>query len=380
LEPARADRPRADAGRAPAASADGPLPGPEAGRPHFYDRESEEHPAGTGSHPAGTGSPGRAPSPVYDRESDELTDDGTAGRARPRRARRRAGRVLVVLVALLVLLGAAGAAVVRFVVYAHVVPGIASLPLAEARADVARAGLRLEVRASEYSSTVGAGSVVSASPAAGARERAGTVVRAVVSKGHEPVAVPRLVGVRRADAVSAARAAHLVPVVRTAYSETVPAGVVLAAVPSSGTASYASPVHLTVSAGPAPRTIPSGLDGAPWATVEARLAALRLVPVERLAYSSTVPSGDVVSSTPAPGVSGVAVGSRVGVVVSRGPFTVAVPDVRNVAISQAVAMLTRAGLRVTEQIGPPFATYATTTDPAPGSDVRPGTPVTLYVA
>jgi beta-lactam-binding protein with PASTA domain len=49
-------------------------------------------------------------------------------------------------------------------------------------------------------------------------------------------------------------------------------------------------------------------------------------------------------------------------------------------IAEAVASLQAAGLDVTEQVGPPFATHATTTDPAPGAAVKPGSSVTLYVA
>ena len=48
-----------------------------------------------------------------------------------------------------------------------------------------------------------------------------------------------------------------------------------------------------------------------------------------------------------------------------------VPQVVNDPISQAIALLQQAGLDVTEQVGPPFATHATTTDPPAGGGCGP---------
>ena len=111
-----------------------------------------------------------------------------------------------------------------------------------------------------------------------------------------------------------------------------------------------------------------------------RLRSLRLVPVERLAYSNVLQRGLVISTDPSGGTTGVPVGSRVEVTVSKGPRLVMVPAVANEPIAQAIATLQHAGLNVNEQIGPPFATKATTTNPQPGAEVAIGTAVTLYVA
>ena len=346
--------------------ADGPAPATHgATRPLLYDREAGGALDGAPAAPEGSG-PDRGAAP-------ERRGDG-------RGPRRRALRVALVSLVVVAVLVAGGAAAVRFVVYGHAVPSLRAMPLGRARAAVARSGLRLLERGAEFSSTVAAGAVISQSLAPGTSQRSGTVVSVVVSKGHEPVPVPTLTGRARSVAVGLARSGHLVPVVATAYSETVPAGDVVTSSPSSGTAAFGGTVHIVVSSGPAPRTIPSGLAGATWPAAAARLGSLRLTAVERLAYSDSVASGDVISTSPASGTSGVAVGSPVDVVVSRGPRTVAVPTVRGLSIPTAIAQLTRAGLSVTEQVGPPFATYATTTDPAPGTEVRPGSSVTLYVA
>jgi serine/threonine-protein kinase len=68
----------------------------------------------------------------------------------------------------------------------------------------------------------------------------------------------------------------------------------------------------------------------------------------------------------------------VSVVVSKGPDLVTVPNIHDDTITQALAALQAAGLDVTEQIGPPGATYATATVPAAGKEVAPGSQITLY--
>ncbi len=156
-------------------------------------------------------------------------------------------------------------------------------------------------------------------------------------------------------------------------------GVVVVQSPAKGEARPHSHIVLVASLGPRPRTIPP-LAGSTRAAADSALTDLRLVPFAQRAYSSAVPSGEVISTTPAAGTGGVVVGSRVEVLVSRGPQLVVVPTVSGQSIADAVGALRAAGLEVTEVVGPPFATEATTTDPAPGSSVAPGSNVTLYSA
>jgi len=312
-----------------------------------------------------------------DGEDGEPPDRGPGGA--PRGRRRVLRRLLVALVVVLGLLAGAGA-VVRFVVFGHTIPRLVGMGLADARAATSRDGVHLRVTGRVYSGAVAAGDVLSQSPAPGKLVRAGAGVTVVVSEGHAPVKVPSVIGATRAAAIAALSTAHLSPTEVAVYSETVPAGSVVAATPSSGSASYGSTVRLQVSKGPHPRTIPELGAGATWSSASAALTAERLVPVEALAYSNAVAAGAVISTAPAEGAQGIPVGTKVTVTVSRGPRLVSVPQVVNDPISQAIALLQQAGLDVTEQVGPPFATHATTTDPPAGARVRPGTAVTLYVA
>ncbi|HLI15429.1 MAG TPA: PASTA domain-containing protein [Acidimicrobiales bacterium] len=295
-------------------------------------------------------------------------------------ARRRRLPLAVALVLVLLAAGAGAGAYYRFVLYGERVPPLLGASLASARRLALAAGLHLDVSGRRYSARVPAGDVLVQSPAAGRHVRRGATVAIVVSLGHAPVEVPALAGEPASRATARLEGAHLRASIVHRYSETIPAGTVVATRPAGGRAPYGSSVVLVVSLGPHPRTVPVGLAGSSWQVVSATLRRERLEPIERLAYSSSVARGDVVATTPAPGTAGVPVGSEVVVVVSRGPRLVRVPDVAGDTIAAAVAALRAAGLDVTEQVGPPFATKATTTDPAPGALVAPGSSVTLYAA
>ncbi len=67
---------------------------------------------------------------------------------------------------------------------------------------------------SETASSSPAGEVIRQSPSAGTQVAPGSSVSIVVSKGAQKIAVPNVIGKQRSDAVSAIRAAGLVPVVQ----------------------------------------------------------------------------------------------------------------------------------------------------------------------
>ena len=293
--------------------------------------------------------------------------------------RRRLARLVSLGVAIAAVAAVGTIAVARYVVFSHIVPNVVHDQLAAARHNLSAHGLRLHVASRVLSATAPIGVITEETPRPGIRERAGATVDVVVSRGPATVAIPQLLGESKATAVNRLMNDHLVAVVSSAYNESVPVGKVATASPSTGTARYGSKVDLSISLGPSPRTIPQ-FASASYSDASARLTALKLVPVERLAYSNTVASGIVVSTSPSEGATGVKVGTQISVFVSRGPRLVAVPPVANLPIDSAIIALRRVGLVVNEQIGPPFSTKATTTNPGPGTEVRPGTPVTLYVA
>lgn len=288
---------------------------------------------------------------------------------------RRSRRPFVLAAALVAVVVAALAASQLLFVPTYPTPSLVGMsPVRAGRILGTRLRLRLDGR--RYDGTVPAGDIVAQSPLAGVRARRGSVVLVVLSRGPAPRAVPSLAGESEVDAVQALAAAGFRSHIEEIYSGTVPAGDVLSWSPSRGLQEKGTVVTVVVSKGPRPRIVPSlRLDSA--ASALAALRQLKLVPVETKAHSGTVPAGDVISTTPAPGNS-VPRGSTVTVVVSEGPRLVAVPDVEGDGVVQATAALEAAGLAVPHVYGPPGGTLVILTDPAPGTVVPVGTEVSLY--
>ena len=106
------------------------------------------------------------------------------------------------------------------------------------------------------------------------------------------------------------------------------------------------------------------------------LKALGLSAREVQAYSTTVPTGDVISTTPPTGTT-VPYGASVTVMISKGPHLVTVPNVDGETIAAATTKLQKAGLTVGVVYGP-AAGKVFTQNPAAGTQARAGSAVTLY--
>jgi beta-lactam-binding protein with PASTA domain len=107
-----------------------------------------------------------------------------------------------------------------------------------------------------------------------------------------------------------------------------------------------------------------------------------LAPVVSLAANAHVPDGLVIGTTP-PGGTVVKEGSRVSVVVSSGPGIVALPNVTNKKSDAATKILRENGLRPTVQTQSSDTVekgLVISTDPAAGTEVQVGSPVTVFVS
>jgi serine/threonine-protein kinase len=165
-----------------------------------------------------------------------------------------------------------------------------------------------------------------------------------------------------------------------AYDETVPAnGVISLAVdgvsPLPATLPKGTQVDLTVSQGPAPRTVPAVAPGSTFESYVAALQAVQLQASRTDEFSDTVPANQIISINPAAGTQ-VARDSAVGVVVSRGPAVI-VPNVIGQPLAQAIATLQQAGLVIVETSG---NGGVLSIDPAPGTQVLVGTGVRVFAA
>ncbi|MEI6620583.1 MAG: Stk1 family PASTA domain-containing Ser/Thr kinase [Actinomycetes bacterium] len=174
------------------------------------------------------------------------------------RKRRRFVRVLVGLLVLL-LIGAG----VGFGTWswskAQVVsmPSVVGLSTTEASAKLATMDLTMNVSGQDYSDTVPKGAVVSSDAAAGSQVHKGQSINVHTSAGPETIAIPKLVGLTQAKALARLAAARLVSSTSEDYSDSVEAGKVISAKPSSSTVvKIGSTVDLVVSKGPPPVKVP----------------------------------------------------------------------------------------------------------------------------
>jgi serine/threonine-protein kinase len=301
--------------------------------------------------------------------------------------RRWPRRVLVAVVAIAVVAaGVAYAVHQRVFTPSHPVPSLVGTSLARADAAVQGDHFTVHPVGHRFSLVLGAGLVLSQSPAARAGRTAvtakeGTTIDVMVSAGPPPVTIPTLTAdTSCTQAVQALAAAHLVgvcPAAAAQYSSTVVAGAILATSPT-GTAPYGSTVTIVTSKGHAPVAVPVVSGGtSTYATASAALTALGFVPAQQNAYSATVPTGQVIGTTPA--ASGLQpYGSTVTVQVSLGPQPVIIPNVVSQTLAAATSALQALGLQVAGPYGPPGAQRVLSTDPAAGSSVPPGTTVDIY--
>jgi beta-lactam-binding protein with PASTA domain len=159
------------------------------------------------------------------------------------------------------------------------------------------------------------------------------------------VTVPNVVGEVLATAESDITAALLtVGTVTTGNSPTIPAGSVVSQSPIAGAiAMQGDPVSLVNSLGPAPVAVPNVV-GLSLADASATLLTVGFFTgTVTLATSLTVPVGDIISQSPTAGTFETP-GTNVDLVESEGPSALLVPDLTNLSVPVAEALLTSIGL------------------------------------
>jgi len=259
-------------------------------------------------------------------------------------------------------------------------PTIVGQTQAAAIGIVQRAGLTLRTT-TDYSESVPVDSIISSDPKAGDKVRKGATVKAVVSKGPQRFAVPKLAGLTQADAEAALDAANLkVGNVTPQFDDTVPNGSVVAASQPEGTmVKKGTAIDLVVSQGPTPIPV-KDYKGAVASDAVTALKNAGLNPQKVMQFSDTVPDGVVISQDPSSG--NLFRGDTVTLTVSKGPQMVVVPNVAGTTAANAKASLEALGLK-------PVFFYLTSdvvrqnivndVNPVPGTLVPVGTKVTLTI-
>ncbi|MEA2591393.1 MAG: eukaryotic-like serine/threonine-protein kinase [Actinomycetota bacterium] len=195
--------------------------------------------------------------------------------------------------------------------------------------------------------------------------------------------VPRVAGLRQADAIAKLRGAGLHTRVGTAFDDTAPLGTVVAARPPFSVGPLGlrgSTVRLTVSKGQDLRQVPL-VEGQPLAAAQQAIRAAGLPGPVVAEDFNPAPKGTVVHQEPPP--QAVKPGTPITLKVSKGPEMVGVPAVvSGTAYPAALSTLSAAGLSAVRQETYNDAAAETVLGQAPaaGTSVPKGSAVTLTVS
>ena len=268
----------------------------------------------------------------------------------------------------------------------HAVPSLVGKTVPSAIQATSADHFKVHQSGAEYSTTVGPGLILRQQPAAKpgrnpAMAKEGTTIDVVVSKGLPPVAIPNLTQYQNcADATLALKAVNLVgvcPDSAAQYNPTVPAGQILGTSPPTS-ATYGSTVTIILSKGHAPVPIPPVTGpGSTYASAAAALSAVGFNPTQANAYSSSVPAGQVIGTSPDSSAGPAPYASTVTVNISLGPQPVPVPNLSGDTVAQATTALQKAGLTLGSVYGPSKGNVFHST-PDAGTNVSPGTAVSIY--
>ncbi|MBB5831618.1 PASTA domain-containing protein [Brachybacterium aquaticum] len=258
------------------------------------------------------------------------------------------------------------------------VPLVTGTPLADAEAALSASDLTVRTE-ERFDASVPAGHVISSEPSTGATVKKGDDIRVVVSKGEETFPVPALEGVALEDARAEVEALGLELVEDDPeYSETVPEGQVISQSASADALPVGGEVHVVVSQGRMPLSVPNETGNSGSAARSALEAAGFEVTVGE-AHSASVPRGAVVSQSPASGT--LYRGDTVHIVTSLGPEMVTVPDVFRQPEAQARATLEAAGFSVSvvHDKGDPVFGQVYEQSAAAGGQLAKGSTITIKV-
>ncbi|MEV7135360.1 Stk1 family PASTA domain-containing Ser/Thr kinase [Arthrobacter sp. NPDC093128] len=260
------------------------------------------------------------------------------------------------------------------------IPRVANKTVAEAQQLLGTAGFQSTTK-DVFDDDIRAGLVVGTEPEAGREIRKFQPVSLFVSKGPQLFPLPGMTGKSLDEAKNELNGAEMaLGTVTENFSETEPAGTVLAQDPAAGTpARHGTPVSLTVSKGPEPIPVPDVRGQEQGAAVKAiEAAGLKAVISPETVNDKKVPKGAVVAQEPSSGAA-LTRGESVTLTVSKGPKLVDVPSYIGKQANDARKALEKLGfeVRVNNILGGFFGTVRDQ-DPV-NTQVPEGSVVTLTV-
>lgn len=263
------------------------------------------------------------------------------------------------------------------------VPKVTGLTQDRALIELERGRLRGDVHF-VYSSSVPLGVVVSQDPGSSTTRRRDSAINIAVSRGVQYIALPDLVGKKRADVIATLRHLGLGVTEERRTDEGAASSTVIAQTPVPGiVVEGGSKVRIVVSTGPATRTVPEittlPLEGAAF---DLGKAGFKLGSIT-LADNPTVRVGSIVAADPPVGTV-LPRDTAVNLVVSSGPPPVPLPKLTGMKQTEAVAELTKLGVILGEvtqtgPVGDPLDGVVMAQSPDPGTQVRSGDVVAVTV-
>ena len=259
-------------------------------------------------------------------------------------------------------------------------PSLVGQTLEEAKNEIDLSGLTLAQSSSQFSEDIPAGRIIKSSPSGGVQVAKGSEVKIIVSKGPERFTVPTLTGLSLTEATSLLIDNNLkISTLATQYDEKVPLGYIVSSSPSYGTKlKRNSVVGVIVSKGIEEVAIESFV-GKLSDQALSQLKESGFTVVIQSDYSNSISAGRVISQVPSTGK--LAKGSKVALVVSKGPNLITVPNVvKNLTGAQAGKILEDLGLtfkpNILKRNGPGKVIGQSI---KAGTKVKPGTLVLLDI-
>lgn len=232
-------------------------------------------------------------------------------------------------------------------------------------------------RVDSFDDAVPVGGITRTQPAPGKPIGRFQKAKIFVSKGIEMLKVPDLSGKALKEATDLiVKSRFAPPQVSEGFSETVPRGIVVEQSPAPGvTVAHNTTVKLIISKGREPVTVPS-LSGKTRDEAIALLTKAGLNPAITSDYSDTIPKDTVITQS-IKGGSTAYRHDQISLVISKGPRTVAIPNVQKKSEADATAALQSVGLKVKVERVFNVAGIVADTNPKAGTMVPVGSTVTI---
>lgn len=314
------------------------------------------------------------------RRGDVMREKSTPARKRKTSTRVKRNRFIAILIVASLIYGA-------FSLLTNTgekvrIPSLAGFSFKEAKVALTKLALKVEVKEEIFSEDVAKGKIISSDPSGGGKVAKNGTVFVTLSKGQERIKVPELLGLTVEAATKELLKANLkIGATSESFSPTVDTGLIISSNPPAGSdAKKDALISLVVSKGIQQMNLTSFV-GLSSDQALNELNSLGATVTSKYEFSDTVQIGYVISQTP-DGKEPVAKGAKVTLVISKGPSSIKIPNVKSLSLAEATQVLENLGLNVGKPIyiGTRKNKVVIGVSPAIGTQVKPGSTVKLTLS